>query len=222
MSSKKIVILGCGGNCIDILETIDAINSCSDRPVWDCIGFLDDDPSILGQTFQGKPVLGKLNSATRYDDCHFVNGIGSPGNFWKKPDIIASTGLAPDRFSKIIHPTSSVSPSAKLGSGTVVLQQVTVASNVTIGRHVIILPNTVISHDDHIGDYTCIAGGVCVSSAVTVGPCCYLGTNCSLIGDIEIGERSMIGMGAVVLADVDPNSVMVGNPAGKIRTIGAR
>jgi sugar O-acyltransferase (sialic acid O-acetyltransferase NeuD family) len=214
---KKIIILGTGGNCIDILDTINTINVSKGLRSYECVGFLDDNDQNWGKEYYGVPVLGPLNSAQKYPDHFFVNGIGSQSNFWKKRIIISKTNIPDERFETIIHPSASVSLMAQLGSGTVIFQNVTITSNVTIGNHVIVLPNSVISHDDIIGDYTCITGGVCISGGVTVGHSCYLGTNSAIIGNIHIGNYCLIGMGSVVLDNVDDNQVMVGNPARKLR-----
>lgn len=215
--AKNILILGTGGNCIDILDTINEINKVTHQKVYECIGFLDDDTQKWGKEFYGVKVLGSLTSAEQYPDCFFVNGIGSTSNFWKKRDIIAKTNICLERFETIIHPTAAVSQMATLGYGTVIFQQVTITSNVTVGHHIVILPNTVVSHDDVIGDYTCIAGGVCVSGDVKIGQSCYLGTNCAIMSEVTLGNYCLIGMGSVVLNDVSENSVMVGNPAKFLR-----
>jgi len=215
--TRKIVIFGTGGNCVDILDTIRDINASAGEPIYDCIGFLDDDRRLWNQLVAGIPVLGGLSMAPALTDSFFVNGIGSERNFWRKPEIIAQAGIPDDRFEIIIHPTASVSRSACLESGVVVLPQVTIASHAHVGRHVIILPNTIISHDDIIGDFTCLAGGVCVSGQVNVGACCYLGSNASIINGVSIGSRSLVGIGSVVLHDVPENTVVVGNPAHFLR-----
>ena len=212
---KKIIILGTGGNCIDILDTINEINAISAQ--YSCIGFLDDNPENAGKRVQGIDVIGKLADASNFKDAFFVNGIGSSLNFWKKKQIIQKTNIPLERFETIIHPTASVSKMSKIGLGTVIFQHVSITSNVVIGNHVIILPNSVISHDDIIGDYTCITAGVCISGGVTIGECCYLGTNCSVIDNVSIGHHCLIGMGSNVLTNVPENSVMIGNPATFLR-----
>lgn len=214
---KKIIILGTGGNCIDILDTIHDINASKRKALYECVGFLDDNPGNWGKEHHGVPVLGSLSLAQNYPDHFFVNGIGSERNFWKKKSIIAKTNIPDERFETVIHPSASVSSMASLGYGSVVFQNVTITSNVTIGRHVIILPNSVISHDDVIGDYTCIAGGVCVSGEVTVGNSCYLGTNSAIRSNVRIGDYCLVGMGSVVLSDIEENQVVVGNPARFLR-----
>lgn len=214
---KQIIILGTGGNCIDILDTINNINAISKRPKYECIGFLDDNKNNWGKEICNAKVLGPLDCAHDFPEAYFINGIGNESNFWKKDSIIAKTNVPLDRFEPIVHPTASLSEMSTIGFGTVILQNVTIAANVKIGNHVIVLPNAVVSHDDIIGDYTCIAGGVCVSGGVKIGKGCYLGTNSAIISNVTICDHCLVGMGSVVLHDLEKNSVVVGNPAKFLR-----
>jgi sugar O-acyltransferase (sialic acid O-acetyltransferase NeuD family) len=216
-SVLKTVILGTGGNCVDILDTLGEINSAASQQKYECVGFLDDDESTWGKSIHGVPVLGPLSSAKTVAGAWFVNGIGSSSTFWKKEAILAKTGLPHERFLTLVHPSACVSRFARLGFGTVVFPQVTIASNVRVGDHVVILPNSVISHDGSVGDYTCIAGGVCISGCVSVGKSCYLGTNSSIRDNVTLGDYCLIGMGSVVVGDVAANTVVVGRPAKPLR-----
>jgi hypothetical protein len=111
--AKRVIILGTGGNCVDILDTINSINETAVTPQYTCLGFLDDNPQEWGRVIHGAPILGPLEKAGEYDDCYFVNGIGSAANFWRKPEIIARVNVPPERFCTLIHPTASVSKMAK-------------------------------------------------------------------------------------------------------------
>ncbi len=217
--TKKLVILGTNGNCIDMLDALNAINMQAGHTEYECAGFLDDNPALHGNTLCGIKILGPLTMASELGDCWFVNGIGSPSNFMHKDAIIAKTCVPLDRFVTLVHPSVRVSSTATIGQGTVVFENVAITSNVKIGNHVIILPNSVISHDVVIDDYTCITGGVCISGGTKVGRQCYMGTNCSIIGGIRIGDFCQIGMGSVVLGNVADNSVVVGNPARFLRYV---
>lgn len=46
-----------------------------------------------------------------------------------------------------------------------------------------------------------------------------IGANATLLPGITIGEGAMIGAGAVVVADVPPRAVVVGNPARIVRSL---
>ena len=69
---KRLIILGTGGNCLDILDALLATNQHSGRIAYECAGFLDDNPAVHGQEFGGVPVLGPLTAAPRFLDCVFV------------------------------------------------------------------------------------------------------------------------------------------------------
>lgn len=217
--SQPIIILGTGGNCVDILETICDLNDSGPECQYRCIGFLDDDPAKSGTSIHDFPVLGPLVDARNYPEAKFINGIGSHRNYRVKSSIIARTQLPDERFATIVHPSACVSRFANLGLGTAILQNVTVASGVSIGRHVVILAGSTVNHDSVVGDFSCIASGVSISGGVRTGHSCYLGTNSCLRDGICLGESCMIGMGSVVRHDVEPRSIMVGNPARLLRRV---
>lgn len=210
---KKIVILGTGGNCIDILESITESKSMV------CVGFLDDNQENWGKKIHGINIIGPLSAAPELPDSWFlVNGIGSSANYWEKEMIIAKTQFANERFMSVIHPTAWVSKSTQVGNDVVILANVTVASNVRIGNHVIILPNSVISHDVVIEDYSIVTSGVCISGGVHVGRSCYIGTNSAIIENVSIGSYSLVGMGSIVLESIPDKTIVVGNPSRKLRS----
>jgi len=46
-----------------------------------------------------------------------------------------------------------------------------------------------------------------------------IGSNVVVLGSITIGENSIIGAGSIVIKDVEPNSIVAGNPAKLIKRI---
>ena len=214
--AKRVVILGSSGTSLDILDTLRAVNEAAGRERFRCIGLLDDNPSLKGATRNGVEILGPLSLASTLD-CFTINGVGSSRNFVHKEEIVSRTGCPPERFLTVAHPTASVSSTAILGPGTVVMQNAVVCSNARVGSHVVVLPCAVISHDDVIGDYTCITTGVCISGGAHVGKSCYLGCNSAIIENVQVGDYCLVGMGSVVTRHVEGNSVVVGNPARFLR-----
>lgn len=206
-----------GGTCLDILDTILDVNDSPNPEKWggpfDCLGFVDDNPNASEDQLKGFPYLGSLDQAQNYKDCFFINGIGSPRTHKAKRSIIEKLGISNDHFLSIIHPTASLSRYSSIGKGVVIFQNVTLTTNTIIGDHVVILPNSIISHDVTVGSYSCIAGGVCLSGKVSVGESCYLGTNCSVRDSVYIGDNSLVGMGSVVINDIEADSIVKGIPA---------
>src|SRR2546426_835966 len=202
MEPTGIIVLGTNGNCIDIADAIAQVN-----------GFLDDNEKLQGKTIAGLPVLGRISDAAKFPRAKFVNGIGSPRSYRRKPDIIASAGIGEDRWATVVHSRAAVSPRAKLGKGAALLAGVSVGTGACVGNHVMVLQNSVISHDAVVGDYAVIATGVCISGSCVIGANCYLGSNCSIREGLRIGESALVGMGAVVTRDVPAGAVVTGNPA---------
>lgn len=213
MEPKRIVILGTGGNCLDILDALLSVNRHAGRPVYECAGFLDDNPATHGEEFGGVPVLGPLRDAPRFADCRFINGIGSPRNFQRKPEIVASTGVSVERFETIIHPLASVSGFARIGRGCVLLAGAVVGARAVLSDHVLLLQGAIVSHDCQIAAHVSITSGACLAGGVRVGECSYIGANACIRGSLTVGPRTLVGMGSVVLHDVAADSVVAGNPA---------
>ena len=76
-SPKKLIILGTGGNSVDILDAVYERNAYAKIPPYECIGFLDDDPETWGASFLGRPVLGGTDTYAEHQPDALVMGIGS-------------------------------------------------------------------------------------------------------------------------------------------------
>ncbi len=103
--------------------------------------------------------------------------------------------------------------------------------NVQIGQNVFIFENNVLQHlvqigdnavlwsGNHVGHRSRIEPNVFVSSHVvisgfcTVGDSSFLGVNSTLIDGVTIGHDAVVGAGAVVVRDLAPRGVYLGNPA---------
>lgn len=211
--SIDIVIIGASGNGLDIVDALHDINENTGYQKYQIIGFLEDKQELQGKdVYLGYKVLGKICDFQQFNpNVYFVTAIGSSKSFLQKAKILSCIPLS--RFVTVIHPTAYISKSSKIGTGTVILQHVTIANNVFIGNQVVVLANTVINHNCVIQDYTCIASSVCLSGGVTVAENCYIGTNTGVRENVHIGKKCLIGMGSNVLHNVPDYSIVMGNPA---------
>ena len=82
-----------------------------------------------------------------------------------------------------------------IGEGTKIDNLVHVAHNVIIGRHCLIIAHSMIAGSAEIGDYTRIAPGALIRDWRTVG------------------DHALVGMGSVVVKDVEDGVTVAGNPA---------
>lgn len=70
-----------------------------------------------------------------------------------------------------------------------------------------------VAHNCHLEEGAMIIAGAEVSGAVRVGRNAWIGPNACVIQKVQLGEGSLVGIGAVVLKNVDAGAVVVGNPA---------
>ncbi|HEX6266304.1 MAG TPA: UDP-3-O-(3-hydroxymyristoyl)glucosamine N-acyltransferase [Burkholderiales bacterium] len=75
-----------------------------------------------------------------------------------------------------------------------------------------------IAHNCHVGEASIIGGGAYLSGSIKVGRNCWIAPNCSIRQKLRIGEAAIVGIGAVVVHDVEPGSMVYGNPAKKAST----
>ena len=57
---------------------------------------------------------------------------------------------------------------------------------------------------------------------VRIGSDCWIGANAVILPGVAIGDRAVVGAGAVVTRNVPPGALVAGNPAQVIRYIGER
>jgi sugar O-acyltransferase (sialic acid O-acetyltransferase NeuD family) len=211
-----LIVLGAGGSAREIAGAVAEINASGGR--WALRGFLDDDAARQGQSVDGLPVLGPLAAAREYVRASFVVGIASHRHQGLRQRIVEGLGLPPERFATLVHPSAWVSPRARLGAGTVVLQNVVVSPGATLGEHVLVSPGAQIAHDAWVGACTVLAPRVAVNGAVRIGEGAYVGAAAVIGPGVLIGPGALVGMGAVVLAAVPAGATAFGNPA---RTVSA-
>src|SRR4051794_18293779 len=108
----SLIILGTSGNALDVLDVVEAINAVA--PTWTIAGFLDD-ANEPGTRHHGHEVLAPLREAAQFRDHAFINAIGSDRSYRNRPEILATTGLDPDRFATLVHPSASVSSRSRVG-----------------------------------------------------------------------------------------------------------
>lgn len=86
-------------------------------------------------------------------------------------------------------------------------------SNTTIGDGTKIDNFVHIGHNVTIGKNCQIIAGTVICGSVTIGDNVWVGGNSSIREYLTVGDNSVIGLGAVVIKNVEANTTVVGNPA---------
>ena len=121
------------------------------------------------------------------------------------------------KFGIAIHPTAVVSPSAKIGEGTVVMAGAIINADTVVGKHCIINTGASVDHECVIADYCHIAPHATLCGQVHVGEGTLVGVGACVIPCINIGSWCTIGAGAAVTKNIESNMKEVGVPARPLR-----
>lgn len=205
---KRLCIYGCGGMGREIADLSYRIDK------WEEIIFVDD--NIKSRIVDGIPVFTLEETLIKFNrsDLEFIVAAGEPSSRKFLYEKLEQYNL---EYINVIDPGFGLSRFSSIKDGTIVHTGATITVNVRIGKGCLINKHAVIGHDVNVGDYTVISPNVSVGGDVNIGSHCYLGSGAIIRNGISIGENSIIGMGSVVLKDVEPSSVIAGNPARLIR-----
>jgi len=113
----------------------------------------------------------------------------------------------------IISENSFIDNTSIIGNSFQAMPGSLIHSNSIIGDCVTVNTNAAIDHECIVGNGCHFMGSSAVAGRVTIEDYVTVGTNATILPDLKIGTGSYIGAGAVVISDVSPNQVVVGNPA---------
>ncbi len=169
------------------------------------IGFCDDD-----QTKQSCLGYDVLDFSSIPADAEVVIGIGKN----EIRQMIAQKGFRHE--SPVIHPSAVISRSSTIAAGTMIMPGAIVNAKAIIGMHCILNTNCSVDHECVIGDFVHIAPSSTLAGNVEIGEGTLIGMGASILPHVKIGKWCKIGAGAVVVKDVPDGRTVIGVPA-KIR-----
>lgn len=152
------------------------------------------------------------------DETYFSVAIG--GNYGGDRVMIhhelMSYGLKP--FS-IVDKSAYVASNCKLGDGCQLLPRSAICAEVELGIQTIINTGATVDHECKLGNGVHICPGAHLAGLVNVEDYATIYTGAVILPRIRIGEGAIIGAGAVVIKDVKPYTLVVGNPAREVKRI---
>lgn len=205
---KNILLIGGGGHCKSVLDSILQLNE------YLKIGIIDKKDKI-DSSVMGIPVVGcDQNLKNLFHNGYkyafiTLGSIGDSSIRKKLYDKLIKIGF---KIPIIIDPSASVSKSAMIESGVFIGKQSIVNSDSIIRKCSIINSGSIVEHDCQIGDFVHIAPGAVLGGNVHIGENSHIGLNASIKQQVKIGANTMIGMGSIVLNDIDDNIIAYGNP----------
>jgi len=146
------------------------------------------------------------------------------------------------RSGTVIYAGSKIGDNFETGHNVIIREECNIGGNFKIWNNscvdygCIIGNNVKIHNNVYIAQYTTIEDNVFIAPGVMIANDLYpplkinmkgptieenvkIGINATILPHVIIGKNSLIGAGAVVVENVPPNSVVVGNPGRVIKSI---
>lgn len=207
---KDIAIFGVGGFGREVLALIKDINS--EKTQWNILGFFDDGYE-KGVMINGYPNLGKTEDLNNWEKpISIAISVGNPVTKKKIIDKIVNPLV---NYPTLVHPSAWIGDKdfVKLGKGCIICAGNMITTNIEIGDFVILNLGCTVGHDSIIKDYAAFMPSVNISGEVVIEEGVYVGTGAKIINQLEIGEYTIVGAGAVVAKTLPARCTAVGVPA---------
>ena len=209
---EKIAIVGTGGFAREVLTLINDINE--HKPQYKVVGFVDADESL---TIHGLPVIGDDNEVNQSrEPISLVIAVGEPK---MKAKIREKYNNPLISFPTLVHPSVLIGDkkSVKIGDGSIICAGCILTTDIQIKEFVTLNLMCTVGHDTIIGSYSSFMPSVNISGEVIIKDSVYVGTGGKIINQLEIGEKTIVGAGAVVSKSLPANCTAVGVPAKPIK-----
>lgn len=209
----KLIIVGAGGLGQEIYSQV--IGDSAHGVVWKVDAFIDD--AYEGQdkeVINGIKLTGGILNHQPSDGNVYVLGLSNPCLKKKVVNILEGRGAI---FVPICT-RMTAGQNVDLSDAFYAFD-VKISNNVKVGKSCYVDSENIISHDVTLGDFCHLGPRNFIAGNVSVGDKVIIQGGACIAKGLTIGEGAEIGLGAVVLRNVPPHSLVIGNPARVIRDL---
>lgn len=208
MQKRKLIIVGGGGFCRDVVWAVQNLNAS--HSTYDILGYCDDDLAKKGQMIDGYSVLGAPEDLDLSDKPCFICSIGENVVRARIVQRVLSLGWTP---VAILDPSVMVAENVIVGEGTYIGARSILSPNVNIGKYVVINNHCTIGHDCVLGDFAQVAPGGRVLGASVLKEGAMLGANAVIARGKCVGNYATLGACSFAITNIPDDATAVGVPA---------
>ena len=201
---ERVLVWGAGGHGRVVADVVRAAGH-------EVVGFIDG--RTPGQLAAAPEVLVHESAVLGGDPLPhgataIALGIGGNAERWERFQRTTAT-----HAPCFVHSAATVSPSASVGRGSVVMARAVINSDARVGEAVIVNSGAVVEHDCMLADASHVSPGAILTGGVRVGARAWIGAGAVILPGLSVGDDATVGAGAVVTRDVAPGSIVAGVPA---------
>ena len=201
-----VALIGAGGHAAVCLELLRRQKAC-------LLGYVSPVPSE-----DLHPQLAYLGSddileAYKPEEVNLVMGIGFVVGSDLRERLYRQYRKRGFRFKTLIHESAVVALDAELKEGAQVMAGAGVQARAVIGENVLVNTRASVDHDTIVESHAAIMPGATICGGVKIGEGCFIGAGATVVQQVFLGNRSVLGAGALALKNLPEGSYAYGAPA---------
>jgi len=209
-NQENIVIIGSGAQAKYI---VDIVSYYSHIDIIAMVMIEKNIDSHFEQDLQNIKIIQDIKNLKKLSLENYFKAIVAVPDNGQKESLLKQLEKLNIDLANVVHPKAVIARTVKIGKNVLINAGAVIQPYVCIGKGVMVHANVVIEHNCKIGDYVNLGPGVKLAGWVRIKNGAYIYTGASIKPGITIGERSIVGAGAVVIRNVPDNVTVAGNPA---------
>ena len=193
----NLIIIGSGAVAAEMCSYIKDINNFGFEKI-NIIGFIDTEKEVFDENAMKykftQPFLGTINDFDYNVNAKLILGFA---NIKEKSNIINKLAEKKIDYHTVIHPSSIIDDSAKIGRGKIIGPNCVIGPAVLIGNHNVITSYSFISHDCRVGSNNFFSTSG-LAGGVNVGDNNYFGIRATILPRLDVGSNNIIQAGMIV------------------------
>lgn len=203
---KKLVLIGGGGHCKSIIDTLKRLELYDEIVITDpCF---PSSREILGVRIAGNDNALEELKRSGFNEAFIT--VGSIKDTKLRQSLYQKVNRLGFIIPNIIDPSACISQHAVMREGIFVGKGAVINADAYIDKMAIINTGAIVEHECTIGEYTHIAVGAVLCGGGTIGNHSLVGAGATIIQGVAIGSYTVIGAGSTVLRDVEDGQIVKG------------
>lgn len=204
--SKGIVLIGGGGHCKSVLDTI------FNNRDYDRIAITDyelpKDTDVMGVKVVGNDDLLSDLIKNGYEYAFIT--VGSIKSTSLRRKLYCNAIEIGYKIPTIVDSSAVVSSFASLQQGVFIGKNTVINAGASIGECAIINSGAIVEHECSVGNFSHVSVGAKLCGNVSIGNDTFIGAGATVIQGVSVGDCTLIGAGSVVLSSVENDTIKYG------------
>lgn len=205
--TRKLLVFGAGGLGRLVLDVVRQARE------WRPVALLDSNPELRGRMIDGLAVRGGLPAAGALRSAGVEAALVAVGDNAARMRLAEALRGMGFHLASAIHPTATVSHTARLGEHLVIGPRATICVHAVVEDHCVIGAGAIVEHDNRLEAGAFLHPAVRLAGGVKVGRQATIGIGACVIPYRSIGAEAWVRPGAVVVRDVPSHGLVGGVPA---------